>query len=240
MTRHIVPRSLLLFALALLGGAACGLPAQAQYQGDEYYNRGRKLVNAGQHREAIPLLTQAINMDGRNANAYSARGRAWAGLGDYDKALEDYDRALTVNPKDTLTYHSRSRLWELKGEYAKAIDDYHHILAIQPDNCVAWEQLAWLQATCPDANFRDGKKAFENATKAYQLSGGEGFSQIETVAVAYAECGDFEAAQQWQAKAIGLLEAEKDPPKQLLDQMRARLELFKQEKPYREEPKKKS
>ena len=47
-----------------------------------------------------------------------------------------------------------------------------------------------------------GKRAFENASKAYQLSGGKKWYCIDTLAAAYAEKRDFEKARQWQAKAI--------------------------------------
>ena len=82
-------------------------------------------------------------------------------------------------------------------------------MAFNPNDADAYNGLAWLHATCPDEKYRDGKKAFENASKAYQLDGGKNWSYIDTLAAAYAESGDFEKAKEWQAKAIELATADK-------------------------------
>src|SRR5262249_45979237 len=40
-------------------------------------------------------------------------------------------------------------------EYAKALADYTRAVDLDPNNATAWNSLAWLLATCPDAKFRD-------------------------------------------------------------------------------------
>jgi hypothetical protein len=56
---------------------------------------------------------------------------------------------------------------------------------------------------------------------------------VLSLAAVYAESGDFEKAKEWQAKAVEMTPDEKNK-----QDGRARLELYKQGKPYREEPKK--
>ena len=94
------------------------------------------------------------------------------------------------------------------------------------------QALAWLQATCPDEQFRDGKAAFLNATQAYRLSGGKYASHFDTLAAAYAENGDFTHAREWEVKAIAREKSDKKK-----GQYTARLELYRQQKPYRDEVK---
>ena len=72
----------------------------------------------------------------------------------------------------------------------------------------------------------------ENATRACELTGERDWCSVCTLGEAYAENGDFEKARESAAKALTLASREED--KQIC---RARLELFKQGKPYREEPK---
>ena len=92
--------------------------------------------------------------------------------------------------------------WEGK-RIDKALADFDGN-RVDPHLADAYTSLAWLQATCPDARYRDGKKAFENANKAYQLDGGKDPNCIDNLAAAYAECHDFDHAQEWENKAIAL------------------------------------
>jgi hypothetical protein len=87
-------------------------------------------------------------------------------------------------------------------------------------------------ATCPDERQRDGKRAVVMATKACTISGWKDPYLIDTLAAAYAESGDFEAAIRWQTKALEMLSRDE----QAVQAGRQRLELYRENKPYREEP----
>jgi hypothetical protein len=88
---------------------------------------------------------------------------------------------------------------------------------------------AWLWATCPDARYRDGKRAVESATRACELSEWKDAVFIDSLAAANAEAGDFEAAVKWQSKANELYPAAEDKK-----QEEERLKLYREKKPYRE------
>ena len=123
----------------------------------------------------------------------------------YDEGIAADNQALAIDPSDAQAYADRASNWDMKGEYDKAKADYYQAITIDP-NCVEYyNQLAFFQATCLDAKFRDGKQAFANASKAFQLSNGNNADgNFSVLASAYAENGDFTAALQWQAKAIDL------------------------------------
>ena len=93
----------------------------------------------------------------------------------------------------------------------------------------AYNNLAWIQATFPDAEFRVGKEAVSMATKACELTDWKNGDCFDTLAAAHAEQGDFESAIKWQTKYIELATKESDR-----ESGRERLALYKARKPYRD------
>ena len=87
----------------------------------------------------------------------------------------------------------------------------------------------WLRA--PVEQFRDGKAAVEHATKASELGQGKDPYALDTLAAALGEAGEFDKAAETQQRAIELMTDDK-----LRSGMRDRLELYKQRKPFRDEP----
>jgi len=118
-----------------------------------------------------------------------------------------------------------------QGRYAEALQALDRALADAPDNHFLLNNKAWLLATCPVAECRDGKQAIEVATRACELTNWVHAAYLDTLAAAYAEAGDFSNAVQWQEEAIRYLNGPGfgDP-----QGFHARLELFQAEKPYRE------
>lgn len=176
--------------------------------------RGKTLRDLGRYTEAITEFDQSIKFDKKDWNAYRERGIAYLQLEQPTWAIDDLSMTIKIDPKDTRGLYYRGDAYFLMGinadpnvdpndpfaqspsqYFQMAKDDYESVLKIIPNHSVASRKLAWFLATCPDANFRDGKRAEELANIAIKST--KGFSgSYDALAAAKAEQGDFVAAVQ--------------------------------------------
>ncbi len=135
------------------------------------------------------------------------------------------------NGKLAYTFHARGGTYYHKGQYDRAIADYDEAIRLKPDNAYAYNSFAWLLATTPDTELRDGRKAVTLATKAVHLND---TAQIrDTLAAAYAEARRFIDAVAEQERAIEMLRAAGASAKEIAD-LQSRLDLYRRRQAYRE------
>lgn len=130
---------------------------------------------------------------------------------DLENEIRECTRALEQNPEDTDAYRDRAYAWQCRGEASLAIQDLERVLALDPDDVQALNDLAWIWATSTVDELRDGHRALATASRAVSLDGGlDGIVPaarttrsartlarlefIDSLAAAYAECGQFDAA----------------------------------------------
>jgi tetratricopeptide (TPR) repeat protein len=119
-----------------------------------------------------------------------------------------------------------------RGEYQDAVDHYGEALRLKPDAPDVLNNLAWLLATCPDANVRDGQRAIQTAERACTLTDFKQTLFVGTLAAAYAEAGRFDEAVATAQKACAL--AEKSGKQDLLKRNQELLALYRSHQPYHE------
>jgi tetratricopeptide (TPR) repeat protein len=174
-----------------------------------YFYRGSVHLQKGENSEAIGDLTQALRLAPDDAACYSARAQAYHGRA-YFNLTKDHESAAN--------------------DFQSALSDYRQIIRLNAQDASALNQLAWLQATCPVDQVRDGKAAVANALQACELANYKSSGYLDTLAAAYAEAGDFEQAITWQYGAIDLAA----PPQKA--RMQERAKLYEKREPYRERP----
>jgi Flp pilus assembly protein TadD len=122
-----------------------------------------------------------------------------------------------------------------KGRYADAVGRFRRALALAPNDAHTLNELAWLLATCPEPSVRNGPEAVALARRACDLATEDQAPRfIDTLAAAYAESGQFAEAVAAAQRAAAL--ARKAGKEGEAEQFQARLELYRQEKPYRQPP----
>jgi protein O-mannosyl-transferase len=120
----------------------------------------------------------------------------------------------------------------IKEEYPDAVTHYLEALQSRPDSLEALNNLAWLLATCADAQVRDGARAVKYAGRACELTQYRITPFVGTLAAAYAEAGRYDDAIVTAEKACAL--AVKSGEADLLKRNRELLILYRAHQPYRE------
>ena len=129
-----------------------------------------------------------------------------------------YSELIRKYPDCDIYLTGRAAIYEKAGEYERAIKDYRAVVALHSDLQEPHCRLAWILATCPKSECRNGKEAIEHALKC----------DLDTKAVAYAEAGDFENAVACEEKFLKILKI----PSYRKARARERLALFQARKAY--------
>jgi tetratricopeptide (TPR) repeat protein len=203
-------------------------------QTSNYNGRGQIWLQKKEFDIVIADFNEAIRLSPKFAVPYYNRAKAWYSKKQYDKAIEDFNEAVRLNPNYAFAFDCRGRVFQNQGNYKKALDDFDEAIRLDPGEAWAYDVRAWIWATCPAETFRDGTKAVESATRACELTNWDEGGFLDMFAAAYAEESDFDSAVKWETKALGM-KLNLDDSKSA--DLRARLELYKSGKPYREEAK---
>ena len=167
-----------------------------------YFIRGLAYTRRGKSDLALADFTHAIQIDPKAASYYTSRGEIYGGKSDNTHALADFNQALALNPKDGATHVDLALVDAKTGDYEKAIAECEQAIKLTGNPGGAYNNLAWILATCPQAKYRDGKRALTAATMACNLTSWKDPVTLDTLAAACAESGDFPAAVQWEQAAI--------------------------------------
>lgn len=167
-------------------------------------------------RLAISLLDELIRNNRDLWRALRLRGDAKLSISQHVSAIEDYEDAITIVEK-----HRELPEAEQVDDQADDVD-YSGLL----------NNLAWVLATSPNDEIRNGKRSIELGLKACEATDYKAAHILSTLAAGYAETGDYENARKWAAKAVELGEKEDN---EQLEQLKQELESYKAEKPWREE-----
>jgi tetratricopeptide (TPR) repeat protein len=230
--------------------------------GDESFERGLSHAEHERWDEAIKEFDELVKLEPDNSAAYHLRGISWHNKTELEKAVADYDAALRLAPKndevlvdraralyaqnrnelaladieaaiglatkDPSAYWVRGAIREEAGDFKTALADYEQAVKLSPDDVSSLNCLAWLLATAPEPALRNGRRAHALALRAVEIDEAQDWDTLDTLAAAFAETGDYTRAIMCETESIRLAAPEDH------DELKARLNLYKARKPYRQ------
>jgi len=200
------------------------------YSADAHKRLGDVLVREGRYSEAEAEYSNALMMKPDDADINQSLNIARL-KAENERNFTNLYNALNILP--TAETHTQIAIsLTIKGDYPDAISHYLEALRLKPDAVDALNNLAWLLATCPDAQIRNGTQAVKYAERACELTHYHTIPMVGTLAAAYAEAGRFDDAIATAKKACALAAAADD--QNLLQRNQELLVLYRAHQPYRE------
>ena len=187
--------------------------------------RGQILLAKKDTKRAHDAFVSALKADPSRHDAYLGLASVYLMRGQAKKAEAILDDAVRGDPNNPEAYGNRATFHLARGDYEKALFNLDEVIRLSPGSARAHNERAWLLATCRVENLRDTAAAVESAKRACELTSWKTPRYLATLAAAYSEFGDFEAAAHNQERALSLLAenaAEKIEYRRLLERYRAK------------------
>jgi Tfp pilus assembly protein PilF len=149
------------------------------------------LLESHGYTQAADLGREWLAVAPYDASAHSALASALAINGDLKSAARHLGYLMMLRPE---VEQAHAQLRQILLSLAKQSDGFQQlreIAANAPDSPRMLDELAWLLATYPDSNSRDGAEAVGLAERACALTERRVPALLATLAAAYAETGDF-------------------------------------------------
>ena len=191
-------------------------------------NRALAYIALDDFENALKDLHTALNLVPEYPEALNNRGVVHLQLKKFDEAIADFTESLKIHPQYIDALQNRAFAYVDKNDYAKAIADLESAMTFSPNSYEAANDLAWLLATAPEDSVRNKERALTLAKQACAMTEYKQWNTLDTLAVAFAENGQFAEAKTWLGTAVTLApEVEKK-------RLQVHLDLVLAEKPVRD------
>jgi protein O-mannosyl-transferase len=186
----------------------------------------------GKFEPAIEKLTAALKRDPSLIDARLPLGRALLATKRPVEAAAQFKAVLEVEPRNFEAQTWLAKDLMVQGKTNDCIAEFERSLTLQPNQIDVLNDLAWMMATSPHSEIRNGPEAVKLASRACQLAGNKQPILMGTLAASYAEAGRWDEAVAAAQKAHDLAATAGQKP---LAERNLQLEqLYRGHQPYRE------
>lgn len=195
---------------------------------------GRMLTLLGKEKEAKREFNLALKYNPKNEAALILLGIIAQEKGEVNSALQYFRKSVMVNPLNITTSLNLGNYYlELK-KWDNALELFEKSLVDSPNNIDLLERLAWIKAACPDSRIRNGMEAVELGQRISLIRKSNASQDIKcgiTLAVSYAEVGNFDRANRVLINLIG--RAKEIRAEKYISNIEGLITLFNSKTPYR-------
>jgi tetratricopeptide (TPR) repeat protein len=195
-------------------------------------NLANLLDKMGKADEALTQYQEALRLQPDAPAVHLNLAASLVKLGRYDEAIQHYIEAARLTPSDPRPHYMMGKAKQLQDRSAEAVGHFRNALRVDSNDVKAIVQLARALASDKDPAVRNGPEAVVLAERANTLTGGGQPYVLDTLAMAYAEAGRFNDAQQAVQKAITITLEMKE--EEAVAEMQERLRVYQLQQPYRE------
>ncbi len=199
------------------------LLGRLKFYQQEYREAEEYLVKAFENRPSIPYVSGDLGF------LYLQRGQ-------FKDARRFLALALRLTPSDANTLRLLAEAEFGNNNFEVATDLFEKVVEVAPNRRRPKLMLAWLLATCPFKDQRNGQRALEIISPLVETGGQKSPVLLEIQAAAFAEAGKFDSASKLQEKAVELAESSNSSEIYTADQktgMLKRNELYRRGRPFR-------
>jgi tetratricopeptide (TPR) repeat protein len=194
-----------------------------------HYNLGILLAQASQHERAITHLRSAVTIEPSDNNARFLLAQELVTAHRLDEAETELSRVVQSDKENEEALLGLVKLLLVKKQYKQALSALEQGHAQFPQKGLTTITLAYLLAASPQLELRDGKRALELASSAYEVSATVNHGAL--VAMALAELGRCDEAAAWLKRITAKAEGGAKPD--LVEKLKADIERYEQMRPCR-------
>jgi tetratricopeptide (TPR) repeat protein len=187
------------------------------------------MMEAGERKAAIEHLSAAVKYQPNYVEAHIALADALSRTGKVQESLVHYKAALEINPRAAQASMGAALALARARRYQEARDRLQEAMQLQPDHPEFAHALARLLAAAPDDRVRDGQRSMQLIQQLFKENKSTDLG--ETMAMAFAELGDFREAAAIQRGVMAA--AQKAGLQDAVRRMAGNLELYERRQPCR-------